>query len=41
MHAGRDAVLGLEVQDRALAGIADCHGGNLYETGLEEARKLI
>ena len=38
---GPEAVLRLEVKDMPLTVIADCHGGNLYETGPEEARKLI
>ena len=38
---GPEAVLRLEVKDMPLTVIADCHGGNLYESGPEEARKLI
>lgn len=38
---GPEAVLRLEIEDMPLVVLADCHGGNLYETGPEEARKLI
>lgn len=36
---GPEAVLRLEVEDMPLVVLADCHGGNLYESGPEEARK--
>ena len=36
---GPEAVLRLEVEDMPLVVLADCHGGNLYESGPEEARE--
>ncbi|MDO5116681.1 MAG: Fe-S-containing hydro-lyase [Synergistaceae bacterium] len=38
---GPEAVLRLEVEDMPLVVLADCHGGNLYVSGPEEARKLF
>ncbi len=38
---GPEALLRLEVRDMPLTVITDCHGGNLYESGPEEARFLM
>lgn len=38
---GPEAVLRLEVKNMPLTVIADCHGGNLYDIGPEEARTLV
>ena len=38
---GPEAVLRIEVKDMPLVVLADCSGGNLYESGPAEARKLI
>lgn len=37
---GPEAVLRLEVKDMPLVVLADCSGGNLYESGPAEARKM-
>lgn len=37
---GPEAVLRLEVSDMPLVVLADCHGGNLYESGPKEARRF-
>ncbi|MEG1824427.1 MAG: FumA C-terminus/TtdB family hydratase beta subunit [Cloacibacillus sp.] len=38
---GPEAVLRLTVCDMPLVVLADCHGGNLYESGPEEVRKTF